>query len=117
MGAELLGEEAAHIASADSATTDSWSLISARYVFELHRGDQNLGDQLGFGRGSWVVDVVFDAEVIAHLDFLIGDHLEDAAARLGQIGVRPGQDKTAVLAALEFFIAHTGRQILGFRGE
>ena len=70
----------------------------------LRSGNQDLSDELGFGSGSGVVNVVFDVEVVTRLNFLIGDHLENAAGSFGQIGVGTSQDKTAVLAALEFCV-------------
>jgi len=55
----------------------------------LRGGDQDLRNQFGFGGGPWVVEVVFDAEVVAHLNFLIGNYLENAAGSFRQIRVRP----------------------------
>src|SRR2546423_2989488 len=68
----------------------------------LHSRNQDLRHQFGFRSDPWVVNVVFDAEVIAHLNFLFSDHLKYAAGSFRQIGVRPSQNETAVLAALEF---------------
>ena len=70
----------------------------------LRSGNQDLSDELGFGRGSGVVNVVFDVEVVTRLNFLIGDHLENATGSFWQIGVGTSQNKTAVLAALEFCV-------------
>src|ERR1700720_681246 len=71
---------------------------------ELNRGNQYFCDQLILWRGSWIVGVIFNAEVIAHLNFLFGDNLKNSTASLRQVGIRPGQDKTAVFAAFEFFV-------------
>jgi hypothetical protein len=78
---------------------------------------EDLGDQVGFGGGAGVVDVVFDVEVVADGEFLVRDHLEDAAGGFGEIGVRAGECEAGVLAAGELGVLEAGREIFGFGGK
>src|ERR1700758_3117898 len=78
----------------------------------LDRGNENFGDQLVLGRRSRIVYVVFDAEVVAHLHFCVGDNLKNAGTSFRQIGVGTSQNKTAVFPTLELCVFHALRQIV-----
>lgn len=68
-----------------SADSDGAMLISG-VVFPaltLTSWDKDLGDQLLFGRGRRVVQVVLDCEIVAHLELLPGHNRPHAARCLG----------------------------------
>ena len=72
---------------------------------------------MGFGGGARVVDVVFDVEVVADGQFLIGDDLEHTAGGLREIGIRPGENEAGVSAAREFRVTQTRGKVPGFGGK
>jgi len=84
---------------------------------ELADRDQDLGDQVGSRCGAWVVDVVFDVEVVANGELLVFDHIEDAARGFGEIVVGPGEGEAGVFAAGEFGVLEASGEILGFGSE
>ena len=76
-----------------------------------------MGDQVGLGGGSGIVYVIFDAEVVSDVEFLVGDHLKDLARGRGEIGIGAGEYEAGVLATGKFEIFKTRGEIIGLGGE
>jgi len=80
--------------------------------------NKDLSDELFLGRYFRVIHVILNAPVVAHPDFFPGDILvKDITASLRQVRIGPRQDKTRVLATLEFPIFHALRQGFGLCGD
>src|ERR1700687_2640079 len=65
--------------SSEEETTRFVESCFGESVEKLDRGNQYFGDQLVLGRRSGIVGIVFDAVVVAKLDFFLGDHVTNAA--------------------------------------
>ena len=61
------------------------------------------------GVASWIIDIVFDVEVITKFNFSFRDNLENATTCLRQVLNRnPSKSKAAVLSSREFHLRETG---------
>src|SRR3954470_9155115 len=77
------------------------------------RGNQNLGNELVFGRVAGIVHVVLDGVVVADRNLLFRYDVPHLARRRRQIGVGTGENESAVFTAFELLVCQAVRQIDG----